>query len=379
MQFSQVIGQEETKRRLRQLVDEHRVPHALMLTGPEGAGKMALAMAFASFLLGERWDGRSLLDNPAQVQNAEAMLSRWEHPDLIFSYPCIKPSGTDRKITSDDYASEWHQLIAQGPYFTVDQWMQLMKAGNQQASIFEAESDRLAHKLNIKSSMGGYKVSVIWLPERMNGICANKMLKLLEEPPQQTVFLLVCEHPELLLETIRSRVQRFEVPRISDPDVEQALVERQRISADDARRVAHSAGGNWLRALEELDAGNENRLFLDLFIQLMRMAYKRDVRGLKGWSETVAAFGREKQRRLIDYFLRMTRENFVYNFRQPQLCYMTHDEEAFAHNFARFINERNILQIQERLQAMMRAIGQNANAKIQFFDMAIEMVIYLRL
>lgn len=380
MQFNKVIGQQEAEARLRQLVDEERIPHALMFTGPEGSGKMALALAFASFLLGERWNGKSLLPDSASITNAEAMLAKWQHPDLHFSFPVIKPkgSGSEHKTTSDDYASEWRQMLSAGPYFTMEQWMKMMNAENQQAVIYEAESDRLIRRLNMKSSMGGYKVSLIWLPERMNQTCANKLLKLLEEPPLQTVFLLVSERPELLLETIRSRVQRFDIHRIADDDIEQALITERGLSEDDACRVARTASGNWLLALRELDAGNENHQFFALFVTLMRKAYVRDVKALKKWSETVAEYGREKQRRLIAYMLRMVRENFMYNFHDPELCYMTKEEEDFAKNFARFINERNVLQMQKRLQLMMRDIGQNANGKIQFFNMALEMIIYLR-
>ena len=380
MQFSKVIGQKEAQQRLKQLVDEQRIPHAMLITGPEGCGKMAMALAFASFLLGERWDGRSLLGSEAEIANAEAMLRKWAHPDLHFSFPIIKPknAGSDRKVACDEYIKEWGQLLDGGPYSTLEQWMKLMNAENQQAQIFEAESDALAHKLYIKSTMGGYKVSLIWLPERMNATCANKLLKLLEEPPMKTVFLLVSEHPELLIDTIRSRVQRFDMRRIDDADIEQALIEKRSIVPADAHRIARIAAGNWLKALETLSADNENRQFFDLFVLLMRKAFIRDVKELKHWSETVAAFGREKQRRFITYMLRMVRENFMYNFRQPDLCYMTQQEEAFATKFARFINERNVLIIQQQLQDAMRDIGQNANGKIQFFDFALEMVINLR-
>ncbi len=380
MQFTEVIGQREAAQRLIQVARESRVPHAMLFTGPVGSGKMALALAFASYLLGERLSGESLLGNEAKVRNAEAMLAKWQHPDLHFTYPVIRPKGTssDHKMVSDDFTKAWHDMLADGPYFTMDRWMELMEADNQQAVIYEAESDALSHKLNIKSSQGGYKVSIIWLPERMNLACANKLLKLLEEPPMQTVFLLVSEEPERLLETIRSRMQRFDVPRISDADLTDALVARRGIGADDAHRIARAAGGNWLKALEELDAGNENRQFFDLFVLLMRQAYMRDVKNLRSWSESVSAFGREKQRRMLEYFLKMVRENFMYNFRQPELTYMTRDEEAFATNFARFINERNVVEIAEMLQRTRRDIGQNANAKIQFFNLALDMIIYLR-
>ena len=380
MQFADVIGQHEARERLLQLVSEQRVPHAMLFTGPEGSGKLALALAFASYLLGERYEGHSILESEAAVTNAEAMLRKFEHPDLHFSYPVIKPKGSsaDRKVTSDDFAAEWRQMLKGGAYFTMSQWMTLMGAENQQSAIFEAESDLLSHKLNMKSSMGGYKVSIIWLAERMNVECSNKLLKLLEEPPQKTVFLLVTEASGQLLETIRSRVQRFDIRRISDEYIEHALVESRGIEAADARRIARSASGNWLKALEALDAGSENKLFFDLFVMLMRKAYMHDVKELKHWSEAVSAFGREKQLRILVYFLRMVRENFIYNFRQSELCYMSNEEEGFAKNFARFINERNVVDISERLQRVIRDIGQNANGKIQFFNLALEMAIYLR-
>jgi DNA polymerase III subunit delta' len=378
--FNRVIGQEEAKQRLRQLVDEERIPHALMFTGPTGSGKMSLALAFASFLLGERWDGKSVLKSSTAIANAEAMLAKWQHPDLHFSYPTIKPkgAGSDAKITSDDYAKEWRQMLADDTYFSLEQWMILMKAERQQAVIFEAESDRLTRKLNMKSTLNGYKVSVIWLPERMNQTCANKMLKLLEEPPKKTVFLLVSEHPELLLETIRSRVQSFAVPRLENEAIADALTTRRGIETGDAERIARMAMGNWLKATEEIDAGNENKEFFNIFVSLMRFAFKKDVRQLKAWSNTVADFGREKQKRLIAYMMQMVRENFMYNFHDPSLCYMTKDEEEFAKNFAPFINERNVMLLQQQLQQMTRDIGQNANAKIQFFDFALETTIYIR-
>ena len=380
MKFDKVIGQEEAEARLQQLVDEQRIPHALMFTGPGGCGKMALALAFASFLLGERWNGKSLLANASAITNAEAMLAQWQHPDLHFSYPVIKSkgAGSDSKITSEDFAKEWRQMLGGGPYFSLEQWMRYMNAENQQASIFEAESDRLMRKLNLKSSLGGNKVSLIWLPERLNVTSANKLLKLLEEPPLKTFFLLVSEHPELLLETIRSRVQVFAVTRIDDESVSEALTERQGIAPQDALRIARIANGDWMKALEEIDADNENKEFFALFVTLMRKAYAKDVKSLKAWSQTVADFGREKQKRLIAYMMQMVRENFMFNFHNPQLCYMTQAEEAFAQKFAPFINERNVLLFQNRLQLMMRDISQNANGKLQFFNFALEVTIYIR-
>ena len=188
---------------------------------------------------------------------------------------------------------------------------------------------------------------------------------------------MVCEEPELLLDTIKSRTQRIDIKRIDDASLEQALIERRAIDAENAHRIARIAGGNWLRALENLDAGNENRQFLDMFIMLMRLAYQRNIKELKKWSEIVATYGREKQRRLLSYIMNMVRENFMYNFQQPELCYMTQEEENFSRKFARFINEANVIDISNLLQKARRDIGQNANAKIVFFDLALQMIVLL--
>ena len=212
----------------------------------------------------------------------------------------------------------------------------------------------------------------------MNAECANKLLKLLEEPPHQTVFIMVCEEPELLLDTIKSRTQRIDIKKIEDDTIEKALTERRGLDQDIAHRIAHIANGNWLRALENLDAGNENRQFLDMFVMLMRLSYQRNIKELKKWSEIVStSYGREKQRRMLNYFSRMVRENFMYNFKQTELCYMTQEEENFSSKFARFINEANVIEISELLQKARRDIGQNANGKIVFFDLALQMIVLL--
>ena len=387
MYFSDVIGQEKSRRRLLQMVAENRVPHALMLCGPEGCGKMALALAFASFLLGDigpEEDADPALkkfvsgfDQRKRI-NAHAMLAKWEHPDLHFSFPVVKLPGQSAEYptTSADYMQKWIDFLADGPYIEHDRWSEVLNE-NKIAVIYEAESDRLQHELMLKSNQGGYKISLIWQPECMNATCANKLLKLLEEPPSKTVFLLVSEDPGQLLETIRSRVQRIDIPRLETEDIENALQQQRSLEPDMAHRVARLANGSWTRALESLDASNEEKTFLDLFIVLMRQAYMRNAKELKKWSLTVSNFDREKQVRMLNYFLRMVRENFIYNFHNPELNYMTQEEENFSKNFARFINEANVIEMSEAIQKATDDIVRNGNAKMVFLCLSLQIIVLI--
>ena len=363
MDFEDIIGQHEMIERLRALADENRLPHAMMLCGPDGCGKMALAIALAKYILNK---------GTYQVKGIS-------HPDLHFTFPTIKLSkwNSEYKPISDDFIEQWNELLADGPYFSLAQWMEAMRAERQQAVITVGEANELIKRLMIKSNQGGWKISIIWLPERMNIECANKMLKLIEEPPTQTLFILVCREPENLLETIRSRVQRFDIKPIATDDIRQALIQQRGLEQEDAERVARLSNGNWLTALEELNAGNENQMFFKSFVELMRLAYMKDVKGLKRWSENSSTLGREEQKRLLTYFLRMVREAFMYNFRQTELNYMTSDEEQFCTKFARFVNEGNVLGFQKLYQTAIRDIGQNANAKMVFFDITMKVAVLL--
>lgn len=376
MNWSEVIGQEDIKQKLTSMVDDEHVPHAMILCGPYGCGKMAMAMAMASYLLTE---GSMRINPQFNKANSEAMIGQWEHPDLHFSFPTIKRAGmsADHQPVSGDYAKEWRQMLMQGPYFNISQWMDYMDAANQQAIITGAESDELARKLSLKSSLGGYKVAVIWLPERMNLTSANKLLKLLEEPPHQTIFIMASEEPEKLLDTIKSRTQRIDMKRLTNKDICDALVQQRGIDDASAQRIARLANGNWMNALDALNTSNENRQFFDMFTMLMRLAYTRNIKELKKWSEAVAAYGREKQRRMLVYFIGQVRENFMYNFRNPELTYMTVEEENFSKKFSPFINELNVIEISELMERANRDIGQNANAKVVMFDMALKMIVLL--
>jgi DNA polymerase-3 subunit delta' len=375
MYFRDVIGQDEAKRHLIDEVQRGHVPHARLICGAEGVGKLPLAIAYARYLCcthpGE--------DDACGECPSCKMMNRLAHPDVHFVFPVVNKKGAsgDKSSVSDDYITEWRQLIDQRPYFNMSHWLKAMGAENQQAKIMVRESDEILRKLSLKSSQGGYKVMIIWLPEKMNQECSNKLLKLLEEPPAQTVFLLVSEEPDLLLTTIQSRTQRFPLHGITEEDMRQALTQRESLQPQDAAVIAHLANGSWLKALDAFHTSDENRKFFELFVNLMRLSYQRKIREMKAWSEEVAGMGRERQKAFLTYCQRLVRENFVYNFRQPDMVYMNAEEQSFSVRFAPFINEKNVMGMMDEFTEAQLHIEQNVNAKMVFFDFALKMIVLL--
>lgn len=324
----------------------NRVPHALMLCGPAGSGKLALAIAFAKALICQQPNDDG---TPCGVCTSCRMSAKLEHPDLHFSFPIVKGTTikTPESAVSDVYIKEWRARVLKSPYFDLNDWLMEMGAENQQATYYVAESDNIQRKLVLKSNQGGRKVMVIWLPEKMNQETANKLLKLFEEPPAGTHFLMVSNEPDLVLGTILSRTQRILVPHLSREDYNRAYPPK------------------------------DERLFMDLFIMLMRFSYQRKVKDLRDWSEQLAGMGREKQKSFLQFCQRQIRENFVYNFHLPELNDQTADEAVFSRNFARFINERNVIPITEELSLAETDIAQNVNARMVFFDLALKMIVLL--
>ena len=372
MYFKDVIGQEAAKQRLIREVQEGKVPHARLFCGGEGIGKLPLAIAYARYLSCEhRTENDSCGTCPSCIK-----YNKLAHPDLHFVFPVIKKKST-KDTVSDDFLPEWRDLLNQTPYFNLRIWLKEIGAENQQAQIYVKESDEILRKLSLKSSQGGYKVMIIWLPEKMNVECSNKLLKLLEEPPTQTVFLLISEEPDLLLTTIQSRTQRFQLHGIDEEAISKALSNRFGLQDNDAKNIAHRSEGNYLKALETIHLNEENVLFLDLFINLMRLSYQRKIREMKQWSETVAGLGRERQKNFLLYCQRMIRENFMYNFKNASLVYLNPEEEIFSSRFAPYVNERNVMGIMDELSEAQRHIEQNVNARMVFFDFSLKMIVLL--
>lgn len=371
MFFRDIIGQDEAKQRLIREAKEGKIAHARLFCGPEGIGKLPLAIAYARYL---SCQSPGVDDACGTCPNC-MKYNKLAHPDLHFVFPVIKIKSKD--TVSDDFLSEWRELLSQTPYFNLNMWLKEMGAENQQAQIYVKESDEIIRKLNLKSSQGGYKIMIIWLPEKMNVECSNKLLKLLEEPPSQTIFLLVSEEPEMLLTTIQSRTQRFNLYGIEEKQIAQKLIQQYGILEQDAIDIAHRCEGNFLKALETIHLNEENQLFFEMFISLMRLSYQRKIREMKQWSETMASMGRERQKQFLQYCQRMIRENFIYNFHESSITFLNEEERHFSSRFAPFVNERNVIGIMDELSEAQRHIEQNVNARMVFFDFSLKMIVLL--
>lgn len=372
MFFKDIIGQKEAKRKLTEEVRANRIPHARLFCGKEGVGKLPLAIAYARYLACSH---RSETDACGTCPNCK-MYDKLAHPDLHFVFPVVKRRNKD--TVSDDYLPQWREMLNSSPYFGLPQWLEAMSAENQQAQIFVKESDEMIRKLSLKSSQGGYKVMIIWLPEKMNQECSNKLLKLLEEPPTGTIFILVSEEPDALIATIRSRTQYFSIPSIDKESMVEVLVNRYGLQTEDAEKIARQSEGSLLKVLENIYLNEEGKQFFEWFVSLMRLAYQRKIREMKTWSEELASIGREKQKHFLAYAQRMVRENFVYNFHSSSINYLNDEEQLFATRFAPYINEKNVMEIMNELSEAERHIGQNVNSRMVFFDFALKMIVLLK-
>lgn len=371
MQFKAIIGQDDIKGQLCQAVREGRIPHAQLFSGPLGVGKLQLAIAYAQYLnCPNRTDTDSCGTCPTCLQ-----YQKLQHPDLHFVFPIVKSDAGD---VCNDFITPFRDLIISQGYFDLDDWHRAMGVETKQSLIYEKESSEILRKLSLKSFGSGYKVMIIWQAEKMNITCANKLLKLLEEPPEKTVFLLVSEQPEMLLTTISSRVQQIRIPRLSEKQMAQ-----HGISPD----LAHIANGSYLTALRLQKSGDSNRQMLDDFIALMRNAWlvghKKDydaLQKMRRWSLDMAdaKVGRERQKAFLQYAQRQVRENYIYNLAHPEMNYQTLDEQNFSTKFAPFINSSNVERIMLELEKAEQQISQNGNAKIIFFDLCLQMIVLIK-
>lgn len=369
MRFADIIGQENLKRHLTESVDKGRISHAQLFSGAAGVGTLPLAIAYAQYLnCTNRHDGDSCGECPSCRQIAEAA-----HPDLHFVFPVNKQGKKAGEVVlSGEFMPLWREILSDtGGYFTPQQWYDRLDLGKTLKGLITArEADEIIRRLQFKSFQSEYKIMIIWQPEAMNDEAANKILKILEEPWEKTVFLLVAERPDLLLPTIISRVQEVAVPRLTIEDLMPLAGE-----GDEQRRrnMARLAAGDIIE-MRTLAGGEEDavkRESFDLFCSLMRLSYNDKHLELIEWADEVAALSREQQRAMLRHAARLLRESYMLHAGLGSISYLWGAEAEFCNKFAPFIGNQNVEFILNEIELAMRQVSQNGNAKIIFTHFAL--------
>ncbi|MDR0232549.1 MAG: DNA polymerase III subunit delta [Dysgonamonadaceae bacterium] len=373
MFFKNIIGQQAIKERLIQSVLKGFIPHAQLFAGGEGVGALPLAIAYARYLNCTNKQE----DDACGICPSCVKFNKLAHPDLHFVFPIVKNDKKKKEIC-DDYLTEWRSFFSENIYFNLSQWLDFIGAENSQGMIYAKESNEIIKKLNLKTYEAEYKIMIIWLPEKMHESCANKLLKILEEPSAKTVFILVSENPDQVIGTIQSRSQFIHIPPIAPEDMTYALSQTYTLDDEDLHAIVHLANGNYIKALETLNAGEENKMFLELFITIMRNSWSRDVKNMKKKANDFADMGREKQKSFLSYAQRLIRENFLYRLQLPEINYLNKAESEFSVKFSPFVNERNVISFMEDLALGERHIEQNVNPRMVFFDLSMKIAVLLK-
>ena len=366
MLFKSVVGQSEVKARLIQSVKENRVSHAQLFLGPEGSGNLALALAYAQYLCCEK---KSDADSCGTCTSC-IKYSKLVHPDLHFSYPVANTKEITTKAKSIDFIKHWRAAVLENPYLNLNDWYGFIGIENKQALITVEDASEIIRKLSFKSFESEYKIMIIWMPEKLRMEAANTLLKILEEPPAKTLFILVAEHQDQLIRTILSRTQIVKIPKLSDEALLQELTGHFDSSREEIKRIVHLSNGNYTEALHLIKKENSDNLF-ELFQQWMRLCYKRDHRGLLLWGEGMSKIGREKQKSFLGYALHIIRECLMLNYAAPELVFMDGEDLSFANKFKAFIHYNNGRLLSDKLNEAHYHIERNANPKILFMDLSL--------
>ncbi len=375
MNFSQIPGHSETRIKLIRSVREERVSHAQLFAGPEGCGSMALALAYARYVSCENRSDTDSCGTCKSCVKYEKMI----HPDLHFVFPVIKGKKATDPV-SDNYIEEWRAFVNKSPYFSINDWLDSIEVGNAQGMIFASEASEIIKKLSLKTFESDYKIMIIWLPEKMHQATSNKLLKMIEEPPDKTLFLLVSEEPDKVIPTILSRCQLVKIPPFGNDDIEKYLIRRFSLSSEKAADISRVTNGNIVRAIGLSENEDATLVNLDLFKRLMRFAWKRDIISIINWSEEIAATGREYQKNFISFSMRLLRENLMLSLGQLEnnIVFLAGEEASFSSNFHPFINQDNIYPLTEEFNMVYSHIEANGNAKIIFLDLGLKVTRLIR-
>lgn len=374
MRFSEIIGQQHIKNHLMYSAKNGRIPHAQLFIAPEGTGALPIAIAYAQYII----CNNTMDDNEGGNASCNLKFDNLQHPDLHFIYP-VYTNKTDKKNSSEDFLQTWFEFIKSNSYSSYTDWLNKIDVKNQQPQISVKEAEIISKKLALKSYEGGYKVMIIWMAEKMNVETANKLLKLLEEPNDKTLFLLIAEDEKAILPTILSRCQVIHFNKLSDNDIAEGLIKNEKVDENRAKLLAKKANGNYNKALSELYAKEEGLPFDKWFVDWVRAAFRANkdakvVSNLVSWSDDLSGIGRENQKLFLEHCLEIFRQALLLNYQAKDLVYYESKVENFKlENFAPFINNQNIFEIYKEINEAIYHVERNANPKILFTDLSIKL------
>jgi len=379
MLFSDIIGQEHIKHHLVKTAENSRIPHAQLFIAPTGSGALPLAIAYAQYILCQNKGG----ENENGNASCNLKFDKLQHPDLHFAFPVTTNEKVKKHPTSNSFLQEWRQFVSETPYGSLFNWYQLLGIENKQGRIGVDEAEEIVKKLILKPYEGGYKVMIIWMADKMNASASNKLLKLLEEPPQKTLFILIAENEERIIKTILSRCQVLHIQALTEQNIIDKLTKDHGLDENQAIKIAHQCNGNWNKALHLLRHDDNELVFEKWFITWVRAAFKAKgdasvVQDLIKWSEEIAKTGRETQKRFLKYCSHFFRQAMLTNYNARSLVFFESQESNFdLEKFAPFVHGANIEDISQAIEDAIYHIERNGNAKIILLDLSMQLTRYL--
>lgn len=380
MLFEDVHGQEHIKNFLITTADKGRIPHAQLFVGPEGSGTLAMAIAYARYILCGNSNGNNNSGNTA----CNLKFDHFSHPDLHFVFPVTSTDDVKGdNVISANFLSEWREFITENPYASLFDWYRKLEIPKKQGIISVREANEIGKTLSLKAYEGGYKIMIIWMAEKMRVDAANKLLKILEEPPQKTVFILVCESSSELLQTITSRCQVVDFLGLPEVVIADALSQRFEIEPNAAKKIAHQCEGNFNKALHLIHQDDDEELFEEWFVTWVRAAYGAKgnaavVQNLVEWSSTIAKESREVQKNFLHFCMQYFRQALFINYQTTDLVFVEPQFGNFKlEKLAPFVHGANIMDIFNEIENAIYHIERNGNGNMIFTDLSIKLTRFL--
>lgn len=373
MLFEQILGQEFIKNHLTTGVDRGRIPHAQLFLGDSGSGVLPMAIAYAQYLICRNTAGENNTKPSCNLK-----FDQLAHPDLHFAFPVATTEEVKKHPVSSKFLTAWRNFIKTNPYGSLFDWHRHLGIEKKQGKIGVDEAQDILKSLSLKSYEGGYKVMIIWMADKMNPPASNKLLKLIEEPPNKTIFILIAEDEEQILETIKSRCQVLRFPALAESAIQEALINQHNCDEAKAKKIAHQSHGDYNTAMHILHHDGEDEEFEVWFTAWVRTAFKakgnkKAVLDLLAWSENLASKGRETQKSFLAYCIDFFRQALLLNYQASELVYLEPITAFDLAKFAPFVHGNNIAEITRELEEATYLIERNGNAKIILTDLSIKL------